>query len=99
VKPGARYQSVDALRGLIMILMAIDHSSALIARQHASEFWAGAMSSYDSAFPFLTRLVTHLWRRGLLVRRRPASQRMDRSRRRPPHGDARSGAVPGRPDL
>lgn len=55
-----RYQSVDALRGLIMILMAIDHSSAFIARQHSSEFWAGAMSSYDSALPFLTRFVTHL---------------------------------------
>lgn len=55
-----RYHSVDALRGLIMIFMAIDHSSAFISRQHASEFWAGAMSSYASAFPFLTRLVTHL---------------------------------------
>ena len=55
-----RYQAVDALRGLIMMLMAIDHASAFIARQHASEFWAGAMSSYTSAFPFLTRLVTHL---------------------------------------
>lgn len=55
-----RYASLDALRGLIMMLMAIDHSSAFIARQHASEFWAGAMSAYSSAFPFLTRLVTHL---------------------------------------
>jgi uncharacterized membrane protein len=55
-----RFQAVDALRGLIMMLMAIDHASAFIARQHASEFWAGAMSSYSSAFPFLTRLVTHL---------------------------------------
>lgn len=56
----ARYRSVDALRGLIMMLMAIDHASGFIARQHASEFWAGAMSAYTSAFPFLTRLVTHL---------------------------------------
>jgi uncharacterized membrane protein len=60
VSQSARYHSVDALRGLIMILMAIDHASATIARQHASEFWAGAMSAYQSAFPFLTRLVTHL---------------------------------------
>lgn len=56
----ARYASVDALRGLIMILMVLDHSSGLIARQHSSEFWSGAMSAYTSAFPFLTRLVTHL---------------------------------------
>ena len=60
MKPGARYQSVDALRGLIMMIMTIDHASAFIARQHASEFWAGAMSAYDAAFPFLTRWITHV---------------------------------------
>lgn len=60
VNPGTRYHSIDALRGLIMIIMAIDHASAFIARQHASEFWAGAMSAYTSAFPFLTRWITHL---------------------------------------
>ncbi|MBL8213236.1 MAG: DUF1624 domain-containing protein, partial [Bryobacterales bacterium] len=57
---GRRYESVDALRGLIMMIMAIDHASATIARQHGSEFWAGAMSIYNSAFPFLTRWITHL---------------------------------------
>ena len=59
-RPGVRYVSVDALRGLIMILMAVDHASALVARQHGVEFWAGAMSAYDSAFPFLTRWITHV---------------------------------------
>jgi uncharacterized membrane protein len=58
--PSTRYLSVDALRGLIMMLMAVDHASALIARQHASEFWTGAMSAYTDAFPFLTRWITHL---------------------------------------
>ena len=43
-----------------MMLMAIDHASAFIARQHASEFWVGAMSAYTAAFPFLTRWITHL---------------------------------------
>ncbi len=56
----ARYQPIDALRGIIMMLMAIDHAVAFIARQHSMEFWAGAMSAYSSAIPFLTRLVTHL---------------------------------------
>ncbi|MDX2151384.1 MAG: heparan-alpha-glucosaminide N-acetyltransferase domain-containing protein [Bryobacteraceae bacterium] len=55
-----RYEAVDALRGVIMMIMAIDHASAFIARQHGSEFWAGALSAYDSAFPFLTRWITHL---------------------------------------
>lgn len=55
-----RYLSVDALRGLIMMIMAVDHASGFIARQHATEFWFGAMSAYDGAFPFLTRWITHL---------------------------------------
>jgi uncharacterized membrane protein len=60
MKLGSRYESVDALRGLIMMIMAIDHASFFVARQHASEFWAGAMTSYSSAFPFLSRWITHL---------------------------------------
>lgn len=55
-----RYAAVDALRGLIMIIMAIDHSSAFIARQHSNEFWNGAISIYSSVLPFLTRWITHL---------------------------------------
>jgi uncharacterized membrane protein len=56
----ARYTAVDALRGLIMVIMAIDHASAFVARQHSSEYWNGAVSIYTSAFPFLTRWITHL---------------------------------------
>jgi len=58
--PSPRLLPVDALRGLIMVIMALDHASAFVARQHASEFWAGAWTRYDSAAPFLTRFVTHL---------------------------------------
>lgn len=43
-----------------MIVMALDHASAFIARQHSAEFWAGAMSAYSSAFPFITRWITHI---------------------------------------
>ena len=60
VSSGSRFHSVDALRGVIMMIMAIDHASGFIARQHGSEFWAGAMSAYDAAFPFLTRWITHV---------------------------------------
>lgn len=55
-----RFLSFDALRGLIMILMAIDHSSAFISRQHSNEFYNGAISIYSSTPAFLTRLLTHL---------------------------------------
>lgn len=74
-----RFAAVDALRGFIMILMAIDHASAFIARQHSSEFYSGAMSIYGphAAFPFVTsfgdaslrsRILLPDGRRNLLVR-------------------------------
>lgn len=58
--PANRFASIDALRGSIMILMAIDHTTAFIARQHGSEFWNGAIPVYTSPLAFLTRFVTHL---------------------------------------
>lgn len=57
---GARWQSLDRLRGLIMAIMAIDHASLFVAHRHSSEFWDGSITRYRSAFPFLTRFVTHL---------------------------------------
>ena len=58
--PSNRYSAVDALRGLIMMFMAIDHVNAYVSRQHGSEFWNGAVTVYSSSFAFLTRLITHL---------------------------------------
>lgn len=57
----ARLLPLDALRGTIMIVMALDHANALIARQHPpAEIWSRPPPQYDSALAFLTRLVTHL---------------------------------------
>ncbi len=55
-----RFSHIDALRGLIMMLMAIDHSNSFVSRQHGPEFWNGAVATYQSAAAFLTRFVTHL---------------------------------------
>ena len=55
-----RFAAVDRLRGLIMAIMAIDHASLFIAHRHSSEVWNGHITSYTSAFPFLTRFATHL---------------------------------------
>jgi uncharacterized membrane protein len=50
----------DALRGLIIVFMALDHANYFIAQQHSSgEHWGGPFPSYDAVLPFLTRLVTH----------------------------------------
>lgn len=50
---------LDALRGLIMILMALDHASLFIAHKHSGEFWGQPLPEYAGALPFLTRFVTH----------------------------------------
>ena len=62
-----RYAAVDALRGLLMMIMVIDHANAYAARQHSSEFWAGAMTSYTSGFAFFTRWITHLCAPGFFL--------------------------------
>lgn len=56
-----RITELDATKGLIMILMALDHSMALISRVHTSEMWARPMSDYGgSLLVFFTRWVSHL---------------------------------------
>ncbi|MDY7075459.1 MAG: heparan-alpha-glucosaminide N-acetyltransferase domain-containing protein [Chloroflexota bacterium] len=51
---------IDALRGLIIVLMALDHANFFIAQQHSpGEYWGGPFPRYHDALPFLTRFVTH----------------------------------------
>jgi len=57
---GQRLYPLDALRGLIIVFMALDHANYFIAQQHSpGEYWGGPFPTYESALPFLTRLVTH----------------------------------------
>lgn len=56
----SRLHWLDATRGFIMVVMAIDHASYFIARLHRGEFWGLPMPQYDSALAFLTRFVTHI---------------------------------------
>jgi len=55
-----RLIALDALRGLIMILMALDHASYFIAKRHPSEFWDLPLPQYQDGLAFLTRFVTHM---------------------------------------
>jgi uncharacterized membrane protein len=60
VRP-SRLASLDALRGLIIVLMALDHANHFVAQQHSSgEYWGGPFPVYHDGLAFLTRLVTHL---------------------------------------
>lgn len=63
----ARQRSLDVLRGLIMVVMALDHVGLMVGRFHSQEMWAGAWTRYDAALPFLTRFVTHLCAPGFFL--------------------------------
>ncbi len=56
----ARYSQLDLLRGLLIVLMALDHANFHIARQHSSgEYWGGPLPGFPTGAHFLTRFVTH----------------------------------------
>jgi uncharacterized membrane protein len=60
ILPAQRLLPLDALRGLIMILMALDHASYFVAQKHSSEHWGGVLPTYPDALSFFTRWLTHL---------------------------------------
>lgn len=60
-KPSGRLFAVDALRGLIIILMALDHANLFVAHKHSSgEYWGSGFPAYYDSLAFMTRFVTHL---------------------------------------
>lgn len=56
---GTRQQWLDTLRGLLIVLMALDHASYFIAKVHLGEFWGIPLPQYESVLLFLTRFITH----------------------------------------
>ena len=58
---------LDAHRGFIMIVMAIDHAAGLILRQHAAEYWGVEMHVYDDPLAFFTRFITHICAPGFFL--------------------------------
>ena len=64
----ARVFAPDALRGLIIAFMALDHANLLVAQQHPSgEYWGGALPVYGDILAFLTRFVTHFCAPGFFL--------------------------------
>ncbi len=56
-----RLFTLDALRGLLVVLMALDHANHFVAHKHPpGEIWDGVFPIYYDPLTFLTRLVTHL---------------------------------------
>lgn len=56
-----RLTPLDALRGFIMIVMALDHANLFIAHGHSRpEMWFGAFPNPTDPLTFFTRAITHL---------------------------------------
>lgn len=62
-----RLGAIDVQRGLLMVVMALDHVGFMIGRFHSQEMWAGAWTRYSGAIPFLTRFVTHVCAPGFFL--------------------------------
>jgi uncharacterized membrane protein len=64
----ARLFAPDALRGLLVVLMALDHANLFVAHKHPqAEMWGGAFPVYYDPLAFLTRLVTHFCAPGFFL--------------------------------
>lgn len=59
-KSVSRLFAVDALRGLIIVLMALDHANIFIAHKHSpGEYWGSGFPVYYDSLAFMTRFITH----------------------------------------
>ncbi|HSF83366.1 MAG TPA: heparan-alpha-glucosaminide N-acetyltransferase domain-containing protein [Anaerolineales bacterium] len=71
ISPGGlaeRLFAPDALRGLIIAWMALDHANIFVAHKHSSgEYWGGAFPVYYDTLAFLTRFVTHFCAPGFFL--------------------------------
>ncbi|MEE8361214.1 MAG: hypothetical protein V3R71_03620, partial [Gemmatimonadales bacterium] len=54
-----RLTQLDLLRGLVMVVMAIDHVAFFVAKRHPGEYWGVPLPEYPSAIAFFTRAITH----------------------------------------
>jgi uncharacterized membrane protein len=55
-----RIKFLDSWRGLVMVLMALDHCRYFIGKSSHSELWTGTMVEYDGFWDFFFRIITHL---------------------------------------
>ena len=66
-KSPRRLVSIDILRGLIMALMALDHTSGIIFKVHQSEYWDRPLPVYRDFLTFITRTITHICAPGFFL--------------------------------
>lgn len=55
-----RFHNIDILRGLLMIIMAIDHCYLFFYQTHYSETWNSSIPNYGSITIFFTRWISNI---------------------------------------
>ncbi len=55
-----RFQNIDILRGLLMVIIAIDHCFLFIYKTHYSESWNELIPNYGSISIFFTRWISNI---------------------------------------
>jgi uncharacterized membrane protein len=60
MKNQERFQNIDILRGLLMVIMAIDHAYLIFYQIHYDESWNRMLPDYGSAAIFFTRWISNI---------------------------------------
>jgi uncharacterized membrane protein len=55
-----RVKSLDALRGIIMLLMALDHTAFFVTETSSFEYWGIELPVYQNVLYFSIRLSSHI---------------------------------------
>ncbi len=63
----ARNSSLDSFRGIILVLMALDHAAYFIAKHHPAEFWGLPLPDHSNGVSLMIRVVTHVCAPGFFL--------------------------------
>lgn len=67
MKNQERFQNIDILRGLLMVIMAIDHAYLIFFQIHYDESWNRILPDYGSTAIFFTRWISNICAPGFAI--------------------------------
>jgi uncharacterized membrane protein len=56
-----RFHHIDATRGLLLVVMSVDHARSFLHRSHPTEIWGMPLPNYHgNTFDSMMRWITHI---------------------------------------